>query len=204
MSISSIGTTSTSSLYAASSGPSKEIREGMKALSEALKSGDLDAAKTAYDTLSQALEDEQSSGTQDARKQKLTDMLSQVGEALDSGDLSAAQDIFQQSAPPSPPPGGPQGGPPSGAGPSEAVVQDIGTLSEALNSGDLATAQAAYESLLEQLNSESESGSSDSGRDDFLSKLAEVGAALQSGDVTSAQQLFSAMTPRGQGINVTA
>ncbi len=191
-------------MYAAPSGPSKEIREGMKALAEALKSGDLDAAKAAYDTLSQAMDDDQTSGTQDARKQKLADMLSQLGEALDSGDLSAAQDIFQQSPPPAPPPGGPQGGPPPGAGPSEAVVQGIGALSEALQSGDATSAQGAYDSLLELLDSEAESGSSDPGRDDFLSKLADVGTALKSGNVTSAQQLFSAMTPRGQGMNAVA
>ncbi len=205
MSISGIGGMNATNPFTQTNGPSKEIRDGMKALAEALKSGDLDAAKEAYSSLTKTLEEDSStSGTQDARKQKLTDMLADLGEALDSGDITAAQDIFQQNAPKGPPPGGPQGGPPPAGGPSEDVMQGIGSLSEALQSGDLTSAQDAYESLIEQLNAEAEDGSSDPGRDNFLSLLSDVGTALQSGNVSSAQKLFAALTPRGQGVNMMA
>lgn len=185
----------------------------MKSLADALKSGDLDAAKEAYTALTKTLEEDQtsSSSTQDSRKQKLTDMLSQVGDALNSGDISKAQEAFKSNAPP-PPPSGAQGGPPpDDGGPSEDVMKGMASLADALKSGDLSSAKDAYASLTDLLSSDnsstSETSSSDaatSGKAKLQSALADIGKALQSGDLTSAQKLFSSMTPRGQNVDTVA
>lgn len=201
MTISSIGASSTQT-YAPPAGPGKEVREGMKSLQEALSSGDLEAAQTAYDSLMKALEEEEStaSGSTDQRKQKLLDMLSQVGEALESGDLAAAQETFSANAPKGPPPGGNPPPPP----PSDEMRDAMGSLAEALQSGSLEDAQDAYDALTSLLEQDSDDDANPM-KDKLLSALEDVGSALQGGNLTTAQQLFSALTPRGtQGVNIFA
>lgn len=192
----------------AGTGPGQEVRDAMKALQSALDSGDQDTAQSAYDSLISALETKVSSTDGgDTRAQALIDQLSGVGEALEAGDLEAAQTAFASGVPQGPPPPGP----PPGEAASEEMTDAIGTLSEALQSGDLDSAQSAYSDLISLLESESADDEDDSttgslsASDRFLAMLQDVGSALGSGNVDTAQQIFSLMTPRGsQGVNVIA
>jgi hypothetical protein len=201
MSMSSIGGASAASTVAPPQGPSKEIREGMKQLAEAVKSGDLNAAKDAYSSLTAQLEND---GDGKGR-QKLTDMLTQLGDALNSGDIGKARQVMEQNRPKGPPPGDMQGPPPGGpqGAPPQEVMDGMASLSEALQSGDLSSARSAYTSLTDLLGSTS-SDDTNSRKQDFLGKLTDIGSALQGSDLSSAQKLFAALTPRGQGVNTVA
>lgn len=209
-------------------GPGKEVREGLDQLKTALQSGDLDAAQTAYESLSELQSKRQGSGatgTSASKDDPLSKMLSQVGEALKTGDVTKVQEAFAQAGPPQ---GGggraggpPPGPPPGGQGPSEEVKQAFGQLAQSLGSGDLSGAQTAYESLSELLGGEEEddtttsstststsstsSTSTTSAADRFKELLGDLGSALQTGHLSTAQSLFSSMVPRGsQGVDVMA
>lgn len=202
MAISSIGA-SASLNFSPPAGPSKEVRDGMKALQEALSSGDGDAANDAYDSLMSALEEETSTGTTDQRKQKLMDILAKVGEALESGNLESAKEAFAANAPKGPPPGAASGSPP-GPKPSEEVMNGMASLAEALQSGDEDSAKSAYEQLMKAL-SEGSTAESDPMKETFLSVLSDVGTALEGGNMSSAQDLFALLIPRGsQGVDMVA
>lgn len=156
-------------------------------------------------------------------------LLSTVSDALKSGDVSNLAATLQAQAPQGaggsggpggaggPPPGGP---PPEGAeGPSDEVKSAIGDLAESLSSGDLSSAQSSYSALSDLLSSaassdssssssttstSSTSSSSSSGSDKFSSTLSDIGSALDSGNLSQAQQLFSSLLPRGSSVNVYA
>lgn len=130
-----------------------------------------------------------------------------------------------------PPPGGPPpgGSPPGGGGGSSEVRDAVGSLAQSLQSGDASGAQDSLTALTKLLTAQDEdededededsssstssnstssnstSATSNSFLDTLKSSLGDIGSALQSGDVSSAQKLFSSITPRGsQGVNVLA
>ncbi|WP_448192412.1 hypothetical protein [Azospirillum sp. sgz301742] len=207
----------------------KEVREGIDQLKTAVQSGDLEAAQKAYDSLSalqskrQGNSSSSTSGTSTGKDDPLSKMLSQVGEALKTGDVTKVQEAFAQAGPPQgggrggpggPPPGG---RPPGGQGPSDDVKQAFGQLAQSLGKGDLSAAQTAYQSLSEMLGGEddgstssstsssSKSTSSTSAADRFKELMGDLGSALQTGHLATAQSLFSSMVPRGsQGVDVMA
>jgi len=219
-------------------GPGKEIRQGIDTLKKAVESGDLTSVQSAYDSLSKLQADKQgSSGTSGTSsssdaKDPLSKLLTSVGEALKTGDVSAVQQAVAQNGPPGggaggpgggpggaggPPPGG-GGGPPPGGG---EVGSAVGSLAQSLQSGDLSGAQDSLTSLTKLLTASGEdededdssstsstsstSSSSNSFLDKLKSSLGDIGSALQSGDVSSAQKLFASVATRGsQGVNVLA
>ncbi|NYZ14095.1 hypothetical protein HL658_16185 [Azospirillum sp. RWY-5-1] len=220
MSISSATSSASVAAYQRPQGPGREIREGIDQLKSAVESGDIAAAKEAYSSLSKLQE---SSGRKTDGKDPLSTLLSNVGSALESGDITQVQQAFAQSGPPDGAKGGPQaagggqppGPPPGGGGPSQEVRDAIGGLADALRSGDVSSAQDAYSSLASLLEEEAEdeetdettteSTDSDSPADRFKAMLEKVGSALESGDLSGAQTLFAAMTPRGsQGVDLHA
>lgn len=208
-------------------GPGKEIREGVNQLKKAIESGDLESVQGAYDSLSKLASSKQSSssstsGTSDS-KDPLSKMLSAVGDALKTGDVSQVQQAFEANGPKGhrggpggggrpmgPPPDGGQGGPP------DEVKSAMGSLAQSLQSGDLSAAQDSFSSLAQLLgpgsdpNSSGSSGTSStsaasSPQDLFKTMLSSLSTALQSGDLSGAQKAFSSMAPRGsQGVDLYA
>ena len=84
-------------------------RDDFQKLSDALKNGNLDAAQSAYDKISQA----QGSGNGPQPPAEIQDAFAAIGDALKSGDVQGAQDAFAQlqskiqaQRPAGPPPGG--------------------------------------------------------------------------------------------------
>ncbi|MCG5241789.1 hypothetical protein ACIU1J_03250 [Azospirillum doebereinerae] len=220
--------------------PGKEIRQGIDTLKKAVESGDLTSVQSAYDSLSKLQADKQgssgTSGTSSAgsdAKDPLSKLLTSVGEALKTGDVSAVQQAVAQNGPPGgggggrgggpggaggPPPGGGGGPPPGGGG---EVGSAVGSLAQSLQSGDVSGAQDSLTSLTKLLTASSDdededdssstssttsaSSSSNSFLDKLKSSLGDIGSALQSGDVSSAQKLFASVATRGsQGVNVLA
>lgn len=221
MSISAVATSSTATVQQRpATGPGKEIREGIDQLKKAVESGDLDAARKAYDSLSKLQDD---SGGGDSNN-PLSRLLSSVGEALKTGDIAQVQQAVSENGPgKGPRPSGPPpGGPPPGnrRGPSEEARNAMGQLGQSLQSGDVSGAQSALATLTEMLSQEEEddtgasktsssstarSSASSSPADRLKEQLSQLGSALQSGDVSTAKTLFAALAPRGsQGTDILA
>lgn len=172
---------STSSAYSAqrSSGPSSAIREGMKSLFDAAKSGDMSAVKSAYESLTKLAGSSSSSSTastastsssssSSSSNDPLSTLLSNLSSAVDSGDISQVRQAIESSKPK----GGPRSGdsqgapPPDGQGgqpPSEETMKAMSDLGSALQSGNVDTAKAAYTSLVKSLGLSQDDDSSSSG-----------------------------------------
>ena len=142
--------------------------------------------------------------------------LKQLGNALQSGDLSGAQQAFSALSALG------QSGPFSNSEPfsKSSRAQAFDTLGQALQSGDLAGAQAAFAALtakqsssqstpaavvnlsgaqnIEPLTSESIYQQLHDYRQQRKADLAQLGQDLQSGNLTAAQQDVSALTALGQ------
>ncbi|WP_353858501.1 hypothetical protein [Azospirillum formosense] len=157
MSISSVTSSAASGIaQPRPAGPGKEIRDGVHQLKDAVTAGDLKSIQDAYDSLSKL---QSRSGSASDADSPLTKMLSVVGEALQSGDVSKVQQAFAANGPKGaggqggpggvggadgPPPGPPPGG---AGGPPDAMKDAMGSLSQSLQSGDLTGAQKTFSSL---------------------------------------------------------
>lgn len=221
MSISSVTSSAASGIaQPRPAGPGKEIRDGVHQLKGAVTAGDLKSIQDAYDSLSKL---QSRSGSASDADSPLTKMLSAVGEALQSGDVSKVQQAFAANGPkgaggqggPGGTDGPPPGPPPGGAGgPPDAMKDAMGSLSQSLQSGDLSGAQDSVSSLLSFLGEASDGGASSSSATSsssnsvaelFKTALQSMGSALQSGDLTGAQKTFSSLAPRGsQGVDLLA
>jgi len=148
-----------------------------------------------------------------------------LGDALQSGDLNAAQQAYNQLASLG------QSGPFSNTEPFGRAdrAQDFEAIGQALSSGDLAGAQAAFAKLEKTFGHQNEanatslpafsvslSGSQSSGgtaatsgsesiyqqlqdfRSDRKSDLQQLGKALASGDLNAAQQAYNSLVQLGQ------
>jgi len=71
----------------------KQMRQAMEQLQSALKSGDLDSAKKAYQTIKSLAPQD---GKQNAQGSGANDPFKALGDALDSGDLDAAKKAMAQ------------------------------------------------------------------------------------------------------------
>lgn len=225
MSVSMVSSSAVGQTYQRPRGPGKEIREGIDSLKKAVESGDMTAVQSAYDSLSKLQSDKQGGSTSSTTsasngKDPLSKLLSSVGEALKSGDISQVQQAMSKNGPPSGGPGSASGsasrgagGPPPGeGGGSDELRSTVGSLAQSLQSGDVSGAQESLSALSDMLKSASDSDS-DSGDDsnstDFLGtlkkNLSSLSSSLSSGDLSGAQSLFASLTPRGsQGVNITA
>lgn len=226
MSVSMVSSSAVGQTYQRPQGPGKEIREGIDSLKKAVDAGDMTAVQSAYESLSKLQSDKQGSSTSSTTsastgKDPLSKLLSSVGEALKSGDISQVQQAMSKNGPPSGGPGGagggaggppPDGPPPGEGGGSDELRSTVGSLAQSLQSGDVSGAQESLSALSDMLKSASDSDS-DSGDDssstDFLGtlkkNLSSLSSSLSSGDISGAQSLFASLTPRGsQGVNITA
>jgi hypothetical protein len=207
-------------------------RADLQQLGDALKSGDLDAAKQAYDALVQLGQNGPYANSEPFSRPDRAQAFDALGQALQSGDLAGAQAAFaklqssgghhhhhhgQDSTSGSPAvvvslDGGPQ------TDGTESVYQqlrdfrqerkaDVSQLGQALQSGDLTAAQQEYDALV-QLGQNGPFKSGDPfQRADREKDFEAIGKALQSGDLAGAQQAFAALAAtfgdhNSQGTNV--
>ena len=191
--------------------PFRQIRQDFGQLANALQSGDLSGAQSAYSNLQQLLQSRPgaSNANSNAPNTIQTDFAS-LGQALQSGDLNQAQSVFAQlqkdlqaarHAPPAPPPDQDQYVPSTslqGLSIIQQVQQDFGQLNSALQSGDLAGAQSAYANLQQALQTQETSASTanspsatSSGTDTISNDFTALGQALSSGNLSQAQTAFT-------------
>jgi hypothetical protein len=128
--------------------------------------------------------------------------LGKLEEALQSGDLTSAQNVFsqimQRMQPPPPPDTGAPGNVSTSAMAStgsantmNTLASDLGALGTALQSGDLTSAQSSFSQLLDDLKATGSDNGTNHDRNPLADDLNKLEAALQSGDLTSAQNVFS-------------
>jgi len=176
------------------------FRSNVRSLIDAIKSGDLDAAKEAF----AKIEATTAGKTKTNSNSPFAQLIAQLGEALQADDIDGAKDAlsaFQANRPGGPPPGGG----PRPDGPSSAERSAFGRLVSALRTDDLDGAKEAYANLLDAR--ESSASSSDSAKtspiDSFLS---EIGAALNDNDLEAAQSILSQLAhhrPHGGAVDVS-
>ncbi|MGA8541247.1 MAG: hypothetical protein WB566_17220 [Terriglobales bacterium] len=94
MAVSSISAASLSQ-FVLSSSNSSQIQQSLKSLQNSLASGDLNGAKSAFQTLQKLNQSlETASGSSATSSSQLTTDLTTLGSALSSGDLSTAKTAF--------------------------------------------------------------------------------------------------------------
>jgi outer membrane protein assembly factor BamD (BamD/ComL family) len=119
----------------------------------------------------------------------------QLGQDLESGDLSAAQSDFatlQQLLP--------QNSSTSSTQSNSPIAQAFSQLSKDLQAGDLSAAQKDYTTIQQDFQNQAakmqginQSSSSGSGSSTISKLFEELGQALQSGDLSTAQSLFTSL-----------
>jgi predicted nuclease of predicted toxin-antitoxin system len=143
-----------------------------------------------------------------SKKQQLQQELQQLGQDLKSGNLSAAQTDFttlQQSMPAaSPATSTCETASFSTSQTSNPIAQAFTQLASDLQSGNLSAAQSDFSTLrqdLQSAGSQSVNGgehhhhhhSGDTGSSQLSQLFSALGSALQSGDMTTAQQLYGSL-----------
>jgi|SRR5208337_882366 len=173
-----------------------QVQNDFKQLGQALQSGDLAGAQSAFATLQQ---DMQSIGQSQSGQQQSN--LSALANALQSGDLEAAQKAFAalqpkhhhhhsgraQSA----------GGDSSG---SSTINSDFNALATALQSGDLSGAQSAFATLQQDMQNigQTQSVQQTNQTSQQSNPIITLANALQSGDLAGAQQAFATLMQDAQ------
>lgn len=178
----------TSSIFQEIQSFNQSRRTDLQQLASALQSGNLSAAQQAFSDLASIGQNgPYSNGTPFANSSR-AQAFQAIGQALQNGDVAGAQAAFatlqssfdnrNNSAAQAP-------------AATPAVVVNIGSAVEGAVSGDQNTAAntTAAESIFQQLQAFRQARQSD---------LAQLGAALQSGDTAGAQAAFNALTALGQ------
>jgi soluble cytochrome b562 len=128
--------------------------------------------------------------------QKFRQEFQQLGQDLQSGNLSAAQADFatlQQLAP--------QGNSTWSAQNSNPIAQAFNQLSQDLQSGNLSAAQQDYATIQQDFQNQAAQmrghhhhhGGGGSGESEISQLLSQLGQALQSGNLSTAQQAYSTL-----------
>jgi outer membrane protein assembly factor BamD (BamD/ComL family) len=128
------------------------------------------------------------------RKQQFQQEFQQLGQDLQSGNLSAAQADFatlQQL--------GPQTNSTSSSQSSNAIAQEFSQLSQDLQSGNVSAAQKDYSTIQQDFQTHAgqahhhHHGGGGSGESAVSQLLSQLGQALQSGNLSAAQQAYSTL-----------
>lgn len=132
----------------------------------------------------------------------------QLGQDLQSGNLSAAQTDFttlQSLSPQSSSASSATSS--SGSTSSNPIAQEFQELSQALQSGNLTGAQQDYSQLQQDFQSQSSSGehhhhhhSGGSGSSEISQLFSQLGQDLTSGSLTSAQQVYATLEQTFQSL----
>lgn len=126
-------------------------------------------------------------------------LFDQLGQALQAGDLAAAQSAFAALRPASAP-----GAPPQDPG-GTAPRNPFAALADALQKGDLAAAQDAFAQIAQRRGhhhhprSEDAEASEAGSFKQMKTLFDQLGQALQAGDLTGAKDAFAALQARGPG-----
>jgi len=195
--------------------PLQQIRKDFNQLASALQSGDLSGAQSAYSSIQQLLQDNQSSSnstTGSNGSSSIQNDFATLGQALQSGDLSQAQSAFSQlqsdfKAASQSAQALPQGedqyvvsSSQQGLSVAQQVQQDYAQLASSLQAGDLSGAQSAFASLQQALQRQGASSTQSStqsstnfssGSDSIANDFNAIGKALSSGNLSQAQSAFS-------------
>jgi ribosomal protein S20 len=185
------------------SGDQQELRANVRSLIDAIKSGDLEAAKDAFAKIEEALNAKAKGeeAKEDASKSPFEALLDALGEALASNDIEAAQEAlaeFEESRPKTPPALGRAESDPLPGDVKGAFIE----LIKALRADDLAGAKDAFEKLTERKSAEAAEGRSRLDR--FLEQVA---ATLEADDLASAKDALHDLTlfqPTGAAVDFTA
>jgi hypothetical protein len=159
-------------------------------LGSLIQSGDLEGAKKAYAAMQEKL---QAHGSDGGRNDAMSESFAAIGKALDSGDTSAAQSAWSAMQTQLQSMGGPGGG--TGGNPFEQDMTQLGTL---LDAGDVEGAKSLYQTMQSRMKSHQpppqggQSGSS-SGGTGAASGLSAIGEALDSDDLSAAQDAWTAL-----------
>jgi hypothetical protein len=148
----------------------------LKQLGSALQSGDLAGAQQAYNTLAALGQSGPFANSEPFSKSSRVQAFNAIGEALQAGDLARAQASFAKLT------GSQESSTTSEQTTPSAIVSLIGA-----QPGSAAAGSAS--SIYQQLQAY---------RQQRLADLAQLGQALQSGDLAGAQSAFNALTALGQ------
>lgn len=197
--------------------PSQVFMQQLQTLFDDIQSGDLSAAQQDYSQIeSSASTSSSSTASSSDQNDPMSQLLSQVGSALQSGDITSAQSAvteFQKNAPPPPPSGG-AGGMPSGGGQSLTADQqsfrdDFLNLLDAIQTGDQSGAQSALSSLQSMLSASgsstgtSSTGSSTSTSDSASSSASTSGSSSSTLAPDAVLQLVEQLSKALQSNNMT-
>lgn len=185
------------------SGDQQELRANVRSLIDAIKSGDLEAAKDAFAKIEEALNAKAKGeeAKEDASKSPFEALLDALGEALASNDIGAAQEAlaaFEESRPKAPPALGRAEPDPLTGDVKGAFIE----LVKALRTDDLPGAKEAFEELTERKSEEA--AEARSRLDRFLEQVA---AALEADDLKAAKDALHDLTlfqPIGAAVDLTA
>jgi len=176
---SELATSSTSSTSSSSASSGNSFDSALTSLMAAIKSGDSTDAKkylTEVEKLAPSNADSNS---------PLGEFLSSVSTALSDNNIAGAQSALTTLE---------TYATPSSDSATSALTQDVLSLFSAINSGDLTSAQTAYDKVTSLLDTASSSSSTSSASSNnststasFTSLLKEIGSALGSGNVNTAQ-----------------
>ncbi|MGA2200880.1 MAG: hypothetical protein ABSG40_02860 [Terriglobales bacterium] len=133
--------------------------------------------------------------------QQFQQAFQQLGKDLQSGNLSAAQSDFatlQQLQP--------QNSSTSSSQSNNPIAQAFSQLSQDLQSGNISAAQQDYATIQQAMQSQGAKGhhhhhSSNSGASEINQLFDQLGTALQSGDLSSAQSAFTTLQQAFQQLN---
>jgi hypothetical protein len=141
-----------------------------------------------------------SSQTLENNMKQIQQQFQQLGQDLQSGDLSAAQSDFaalEQLMP--------QNSSTSSAQSNNPIAQAFSQLSQDLQAGNLSAAQQDYSTIQQdfqnqraqmqgaRMHGHHHRGGESSGTSEISQLLDQLGQALQSGNLTTAQQVFSSL-----------
>jgi len=188
-------------------------------LLKAIKSGNLTAAKAAYQNVLDHAPGQNSSASSSSTSSSgsstsssgdpLQDLLTQLGTALQSGDLSTAQSLvttFEANKPQGGAGSAPPPPPPDGTGGDQALGSAVGSLLSSVQSGDLSSAQSAYATVSSLLGTDSTSSSassstassSSSSSNPLLTLISSLGTSLSNDDLSGAQSTLSAFAENAE------
>ncbi|MGA3115010.1 MAG: hypothetical protein ABSF90_11340 [Syntrophobacteraceae bacterium] len=181
-----------------------QVQNDFNQLGQALQSGDLAGAQSAFATLQQDIQN--ASQSQSGQQQS---NWSALANALQSGDLAGAQKAFaalQTNHHHHHHSGGSQGTGSDSDG-NSTINSDFNTLAQSLQSGNLTGAQQAFAALQQDIQSightqggqqTSQSSQQTSQTSQQSNPLSTLANALQSGDLAGAQQAFAALMQDAQ------
>jgi hypothetical protein len=155
----------------------QDRRADVRGLGNALQSGNLDAAKQAFNDLAALGKSGPYGNSEPFARTARAQAFEAIGQALQAGDLAGAQTAFAKLV-------GHQGSAGAGQG-SPAVIVNISGTQNSGTAGNVADTESIYQQLQQF-------------RDTRKADITQLGTELQSGDVNGAQKAYGALVALGK------